>query len=132
MSMTAKILKTVNSAYFGLYRKVSSPSQAVSLLGIEMVRALVISIHFFSQIDQSRFPHISLDELWKHSLVTGNFAKVIARYEKQDDNFVATAFTGGVLHDLGKLILPQIPSHLCMGELLINRGFVWPVSKILP
>ena len=105
MSMTAKILKTVNSAFFGLYRKVSSPSQAVSLLGIEMVRSLVTSIQIFSQFDQSRCPHISLDDLWKHSLVTGRFAKVIARAEQQDDNVVATAFTGGLLHDLGKLIL---------------------------
>jgi HD-like signal output (HDOD) protein len=105
MSMTAKILKTVNSAFFGLYRKVSSPSQAVSLLGIEMVRALAISIRIFSQFDQTRFPYISLDDLWKHSLVTGSFAKVIARAEKQDETVVATAFTGGMLHDLGKLIL---------------------------
>jgi len=105
MSMTAKILKTVNSAFFGLYRKVSSPSQAVSLLGIEMVRALAMSIRIFSQFDQTRFPYISLDDLWKHSLVTGSFAKVIARAEKQDETVVATAFTGGMLHDLGKLIL---------------------------
>jgi HD-like signal output (HDOD) protein len=105
MSMTAKILKTVNSAFFGLYRKVSSPSQAVSLLGIEMVRALAMSIRIFSQFDQTRFPYFSLDDLWKHSLVTGSFAKVIARAEKQDETVVATAFTGGMLHDLGKLIL---------------------------
>jgi HD-like signal output (HDOD) protein/CheY-like chemotaxis protein len=105
MSMTAKILKTVNSAFFGLYRKVSSPSQAVSLLGLEMVRDLAISIHIFSQFDQARFPHISLDELWKHSLVTGRFAKVIAIAEKQNGSVVANAFTGGVLHDLGKLVL---------------------------
>lgn len=105
MSMTAKILKTVNSAFFGLYRKVSSPSQAVSLLGIDMVRALVISLQIFSQFNQSRFPHISLDELRKHSLLTGGFARVIARVEKQNDDVVASAFTGGMLHDLGKLIL---------------------------
>ena len=110
MSMTAKILKTVNSAFFGLYRKVSSPSQAVSLLGIEMVRALAISIRIFSQFDQARFPYISLDDLWTHSLVTGSFAKVIARAEKQDETVVATAFTGGMLHDLGKLILVMNPT----------------------
>ena len=70
-----------------------------------MVRSLAVSIQMFSQFDQSRCPRISLDDLWKHSLVTGRFAQVIARAEKQDDNVVATAFTGGVLHDLGKLIL---------------------------
>ena len=54
MGMTAKILQLVNSAFFGLRRHVSSPSQAVSLLGLDTIKSLVLSVHIFTELDSNR------------------------------------------------------------------------------
>lgn len=103
VGMTAKILQLVNSAFFGLPRHVSSPTQAVTLLGLDTVRALVLSVHIFTQFASQEV--ISLKGLWKHSLTTGVFAKIIAKEENQKRTLIDDCFMTGLLHDLGKLIL---------------------------
>jgi putative nucleotidyltransferase with HDIG domain len=103
--MTAKILQLVNSAFFGLQRHVSNPIQAVTILGTDTVRALVLSVHIFSQFDSSRMPSLSLKALWRHSFLTGLKAKAIARKENQKQVVLDDSFMGGLLHDIGKPIL---------------------------
>jgi putative nucleotidyltransferase with HDIG domain len=105
IGMTAKILQLVNSAFFGLPRHVSSPAQAAGLLGLEIVKALVLTIQVFSQFDVRRISHFSLESLWDHSLRTGGFAKAIAKAEGQEVGMVEDAYMAGLLHDVGKLIL---------------------------
>lgn len=105
MGMTAKILQLVNSAFFGLPRQISNPAQAVTLLGLEVIRTLVLSIHIFEQFDQGRQEGVSLEELWTHSIRTGILAKGIAKEEGQGPSVMDDAFTAGLLHDLGKPLL---------------------------
>jgi HD-like signal output (HDOD) protein len=105
VGMTAKILQMVNSAFFGLPRHITSPSQAVNLLGLDTIRALVLSAGIFSQSSAERCPQLSLDRLWKHSFSTGILAKTISQREGQKRTLIDDSFMGGMLHDLGKLIL---------------------------
>lgn len=105
VGMTAKILQMVNSAFFGLPRHVTNPSQAVNLLGLDTVKALVFSAGIFAQVSTERFPTLSLDRLWNHSFATGILARNIAQGESQKRALIDDSFMGGVLHDLGKLIL---------------------------
>ena len=107
LGMTAKILQLVNSAFFGLARRVASPQDAVSLLGYDTVRALVLSAKIFSQVDLSRIPGLWLDALWQHSFSTSLFARAIGVGEKLPRKAQDEAFTAGILHDLGQLILAQ-------------------------
>jgi putative nucleotidyltransferase with HDIG domain len=107
VSMTAKILQLVNSAFFGLARRIANPQEAVSLLGYDTVKALVLSAKVFSQFDVKRVPRVWLDALWRHSLETSLFARSIATTEKLPRKSLDEAFTAGILHDLGKLILVQ-------------------------
>jgi HD-like signal output (HDOD) protein len=107
LSMTAKILQLVNSAFFGLARRVASPQDAVSLLGYDTVRALVLSAKIFSQFTTQRIPGFWLDALWQHSFSTSLFARAIGVGEKLARKAQDEAFTAGILHDLGKLILAQ-------------------------
>jgi HD-like signal output (HDOD) protein len=107
LGMTAKILQLVNSAFFGLARRVASPQDAVSLLGYDTVRALVLSAKIFSQVDPSRIPGLWLDALWQHSFSTSLFARAIGVGEKLPRKAQDEAFTAGILHDLGQLILAQ-------------------------
>ena len=85
----------------------ASPQDAVSLLGYDTVRALVLSAKIFSQVDLQRIPGFWLDALWQHSFSTALFARAIGVGEKLPRKAQDEAFTAGILHDLGKLILAQ-------------------------
>lgn len=105
LGMTVKILQLVNSAFFGLPRHISSPSQAVSFLGLDTIRALVLSVHILTQFDSKKPCGLSLDRLWNHSFTTGILAKAIAKEGKQKQMLMDDSFMAGLLHDLGKPIL---------------------------
>jgi HD-like signal output (HDOD) protein/CheY-like chemotaxis protein len=105
VGMTAKILQLVNSAFFGPFRHVSSPSQAAGLLGLETIKPLVLLVQIFSQFDQENLPRFSLSELRDRCLATGALARAIAKLEDQGQTIINDAFMAGLLHDLGKVVL---------------------------
>ena len=105
IGMTAKILQLVNSAFFGFRRHIASPAEAAELLGLETIKALVLSVKIFSQFDQVGMKIFVADRIWGHSLATGVFAKTIAAAENQERTIIDDAFMAGLLHDAGKLIL---------------------------
>lgn len=105
IAMTAKILKLVNSAFFGLGRPISCPGMAAAYLGAETLKTLVLSTHLFAQYQTDADVGFSLDALWAHSLRTAAGAKAIARTEHVSAGIEDEAFTAGMLHDIGKLVL---------------------------
>ena len=105
MAMTAKILKLVNSAFFGLGRQISSAEEAVAYLGVDTIKSLVLSIHAFSQFAATKVGAFSIEALWAHSQSTAGLAKEIARLEKAGQKLMEEAFVAGLLHDTGKLVL---------------------------
>ncbi len=110
VGMTVKIMQVVNSAFFGLRRKVTSPAQAVLLLGVETTRALVLAASLFTRFDASAVEGFSLDALWAHSYRTGCLARAIAKAERADNIIVEFASMAGLLHDVGRLVLvAQLP-----------------------
>ena len=105
LGMTAKLLQMVNSAFFGISRKISDPTEAVQLLGMGTVRSLAISIHAFSCFDPAKLAEFSFERLWDHSVVTGLFARKIAQWGGSDRALADEAFIAGLLHDIGKLMM---------------------------
>jgi putative nucleotidyltransferase with HDIG domain len=105
MAMTAKILQLVNSAFFGLRCRISNPMQAVQMLGLDTLRALVLTTHVFEKFHTHILGEAEISYLWKHSLAVANFAKHIATSENADRQLIDDCFTAGLLHDAGKLIL---------------------------
>ena len=103
--MTAKILKLVNSAFFGLRREVSNPTDAAAFLGLDTIKSLVLSLNAFSQYESVKTDGFSLAALWNHSLATAAAAKRIAQLEKSAAKIVDHAFAAGLLHDVGKTVL---------------------------
>lgn len=108
MAMTAKILQLVNSAFFGLRCRISSPMQAVQLLGLDTLRALVLNTHVFHKFRTEILGEAEISYLWKHSLAVASFARHIAASEKADRQLADDCFTAGLLHDAGKLILASV------------------------
>jgi len=104
VAMTAKVLQIANSSYIGLSQPVTSPKQAVSILGLNTVSGLVLAAQVFGSADSARhsFP---MDRLIDHSLRTGFLAAAIARTEEQPDSAIEDAQIAGFLHDCGKIVL---------------------------
>jgi HD-like signal output (HDOD) protein len=104
VAMTASILKLVNSSFFGFFRHIATPEEAVALLGTEVVKSLVLTRALFSTFDAASFPGYRLDTLWEHSLNTASFAKAIAGVEAMEKRDADNCFMAGMLHDVGKLV----------------------------
>jgi HD-like signal output (HDOD) protein/CheY-like chemotaxis protein len=110
--MTAKILQLVNSAFFGLRRHISSSADATSLLGLDTIKALALSVGVFSRFDRAQVPGFDLDALLSYSTAIGMIAREIARAEGQTEEAMDAAFTAGLLHQTGKLVLAaQLPGE---------------------
>jgi HD-like signal output (HDOD) protein/CheY-like chemotaxis protein len=104
-SMSARLLKVVNSAYFGLAKPVADVARAGTLLGLDRIMSLVLGQGLFAGGDAPQVRGFSLEALWTHSLATATAAHRIAIYEELDKEQVAAAFLAGMLHDIGKLVL---------------------------
>src|SRR5690606_1112222 len=105
VAMTAKLLKLVNSAFFGLASHMASVRDAVHYLGIDTIQTLVLTTHAFDQFRATGVPLSHIEDLWSHSLEVANTAQCIARDETDNRKLADEAFAGGMLHDVGKLIL---------------------------
>lgn len=105
VGMTTKILQLVNSAFFGLPQPLNNPTEAVMYLGLTTVRSLVLSLKVFSQFDEKSTAGFSLDALADHCWRTAVLARRIAKSERQDEKMCEQCFVGGLLHDVGRLVL---------------------------
>lgn len=103
--MAAKILQVVNSPFFGLTSEITEPAAAVMFLGTERTKSLVLLAKVFSQFEKSRCDGFSQEQLWRHSMATGAFARSIMMTETRNARLADMAFTAGLLHDVGKLLL---------------------------
>jgi len=102
---TARLLQMVNSTLFGLSEKVTDPVHAVSLLGVETVNSLVLCLQVFSQGDEAKQAGLSFEQLWDHSFLVAKWAREIALIESNDAQMANDAFTAGLLHDVGRIVL---------------------------
>ncbi|MBW2052200.1 MAG: HDOD domain-containing protein [Deltaproteobacteria bacterium] len=103
-ALTARILRVANSAYYGLREKATTIERAVVILGFDMVRSLAVGasfIHYFSPKNQ--YENFDLNAFWAHTTAVGVFAETIAQELRLTDS--ADAFTAGILHDIGKLVM---------------------------
>ncbi|MBN2717823.1 MAG: HDOD domain-containing protein [Deltaproteobacteria bacterium] len=105
VAMTAKILQLVNSAFFGIRRRITTVDMAVNYLGLENVSSLVLAANVFSQFKSTTaIKGFSMESLWSHSGQVGRNAQTIVKLEELPKEEVDDAMTAGLLHDCGKLI----------------------------
>lgn len=102
--LVAKVLKLVNSAYYGLPRKVATVSEAVAYLGMQTLRTLVVGASVYKTLaGLQKKPGGNYDEIWHHALACAVSSRMVAAelMIRQKDH----AFTAGLLHDIGRIIL---------------------------
>jgi putative nucleotidyltransferase with HDIG domain len=103
-AMTTKLLKVANSAYYGMSRQVDSLKMAVVILGIRQCASLVIGMSTFQRF--AKYFSNDLEfyyELWRHLVSTAQISSALADYFRLDDP--PSIYTGGMLHDIGKILL---------------------------
>jgi HD-like signal output (HDOD) protein/GGDEF domain-containing protein len=103
--LSAKLLKTVNSSFYGLRQRCSSINQAIVLLGLSAIKTLALGFSLVSAIDAAKGKGFDFSTYWRRGLYTGISAKLVAKHmgiQNQEE-----AFLGGLLQDVGMVALHQ-------------------------
>jgi putative nucleotidyltransferase with HDIG domain len=100
--LAAKTLRLANSSFYGMPTKVTTIHQAISVLGFHSIRTLVTACSVTASFAPGKDAGFDLEAFWRHSIGTAVCARVLAPYFKLNPD---TAFTAGLLHDLGTLVL---------------------------
>lgn len=124
-ALTAKVLKLTNSSFYGIPRTITNVKQAIVILGMDAIKSLVISASVFDSFSKNKaLDNQNLEAFWRHSLSVAFMAKIISRLRKLSSLQEAEiAFSGGLLHDLGKLIIISnlAEEHINIKQLLENQ-----------
>lgn len=102
-SLTAKILKIVNSAYYGFYREIVKVSDAVVVLGFNEIKRLSLAMSVLDMFGKNKRTQHRL-QLWNHSFACAAMSDIL---EREWGLRNSGAFTAGLLHDIGKAVLDQ-------------------------
>ncbi|HTP13093.1 MAG TPA: HDOD domain-containing protein, partial [Bacteroidota bacterium] len=104
-ALTARLLRVVNSAFYGCPGRIDTISRAVIVVGTQQLRDLAVAttiLNFFNHIP-SRW--VTLESFWKHSIACGIAARIIAGLGRASN--VEKFFVAGILHDIGRLLMYQ-------------------------
>ncbi|MBY4675448.1 HDOD domain-containing protein [Marinobacterium arenosum] len=104
-ALVAKLLQLTNSAFFGLARSVETVEQAVTALGLDTLRALVLAIGLFKPDEREQISPEVHQALLQHSCEVAALAKRFARRSKAGRQQQEQVFLAGILHDVGLLPL---------------------------
>ncbi|HYG35640.1 MAG TPA: HDOD domain-containing protein [Clostridia bacterium] len=101
--LASRLLRLGNSAFYGFARRLETVAEAISLIGIQQVRDLIVASSVIEVFEGVSPSHVSMESFWKHSLACGIGARclAIARQMPAAEKF----FVAGLLHDLGRLVL---------------------------
>lgn len=101
-SVTAKVLRLANSSHYGSNSKVVTLQQATAMLGIKSVKNVIRMSIMSNTFVASRCAGFDFPAFWRHSVATAICAELISRALHMKHDF---AFTAGLLHDIGRLVL---------------------------
>jgi HD-like signal output (HDOD) protein/ActR/RegA family two-component response regulator len=120
IALSARVLQLVSSGLYGLPRPVTSIGGAVAFLGIEVIKAIVLSVEVSKMFPVSQsIPDFSIDALQKRSLAAAQLAKRLLGHESSGDSVLVA----GMLQDVGQLVLAaRAPQRFAIALQASNRG----------
>jgi len=133
-ALTAGILRQANSAFYGYARRISTLQDAIVILGFKVIENLAMTAAVAPMLKTPIIGYeIEQDGLWQHSILTGIAAKSICKRVRLP--FGDAAFTAGLLHDMGKLIisiyLQQIGGYMVERVSISKLSYVELEEKII-
>ncbi len=125
-AMAAKMLRMVNSVYYGLPEPVHEMEQAVKILGFKTVRSIALSISVLNAFQQQN-ACFNMKAFWAHSAVSACLQRMISERAKAMDPELA--FTIGLLKDMGKLVLVENAPEETRTIVAVAREYKLSFSK---
>lgn len=121
-AMTLSVLKIVNSAFYSLPRKIERLDHAISIMGHDKFRDLILTAAIVDAMSKIAGGEVNMDAFWRHSVLTGLIARRLALYSYLPNS--ERLHIAGLLHDVGQLIyfslLSKKASEIC--ELVSKLG----------
>ncbi len=125
--IAGRVLQLVNSSFYSLAREVVSIHDAVSYLGADTLRGLVLNLELFSALESAKLaPNFSIEALQHHSLLSARIARSLCA-EGQDPDLV---YTSGLLHDIGQLIMAYVKPEDYNNAINKSVSQSVPLSKV--
>jgi len=119
-ALTARLLKLVNSPFYGFTAKVDTVYRAIALIGHKELRSVVVAASAIKVFDGIPSDLVSMPVFWKRSLSTAVVARVLAAFKREKE--IERYFIAGLLHDIGSLLLYlQLPDEMTQA-LQANRS----------
>ncbi len=133
-ALAASMLRQANSAYYGYARRISSLQEAIVILGFQAIQGLAMASAVAPYLKTQLVGYeIEQDGLWKHSMITAIAAKNLCQKVKLPYGDVA--FTAGLLHDIGKLVISiyvqEVGSYLIEKVTEAKLSFVELEEKVI-
>ena len=108
--LSARLLKIVNSTFYGFPSKIDTLSRAVTIVGTRQLSTLALGMNIINVFKDIPSDLIDMKSFWQHSIGCGIAARIIAGYKNIQN--IERLFVAGLLHDIGRLILySSIPIH---------------------
>jgi len=128
-ALTAKLIRVSNSAYYGFARRISTVREAVVMLGFKQVRQVAVGASMMNAFKQSRVKGspFDIDLFWGHSVAVAVAAEQLAK--KTHAAKAEDAFTAGILHDIGRLVLWQTMPDEFLAAVALARGGSLPLHE---
>jgi len=104
-SLVSKVLKLVNSAFYGFPGRIGTITQAIVILGFSTIRNVVLTTSVLKSFGKGGSSGVDVNRFWEHSLLTGAIARALAM--EREANFIEETFIAGLLHDMGRIVLSQ-------------------------
>ncbi len=101
-ALTARLLRLVNSPFYGFPRRIAAVTEALTILGFYQVRNLLLTVTVVDLLGAEETPEFSTLKFWEHSVGTAVAAGVLAQHTRHEDR--EELFVAGLLHDVGKLV----------------------------
>ena len=101
--LTMKVLRMVNSAFYGFPQEIEDIPQAILIIGLQQLNDLVLANTVISLFDGYKLELFSMEDFWKFSIAGGLSSRIIGNLSTQ--NFSERLFVGGLLHNIGRLIM---------------------------
>jgi HD-like signal output (HDOD) protein len=116
--LMGRVLKLINSAYYGLGTQVTSLVRAIIMLGVNTVKNLALSSAVLDRVSSKKdFRALGMEGFWRHSLCVGVTAKLIAKERGVDPKSLEEYFAAGLLHDIGKIPLNNALEQLYVASM---------------
>ncbi len=111
-AFSARLLKLVNSSFYGFQQKVESIQHALNIVGTEQLSDLLFSTWAIDRFKSIPSEVINMKEFWRHSIACAYGAKIIAEYKQEPD--ADKFYLAGLLHEIGSLVYYESLSDLAV------------------